>query len=114
MQLIHVVNSGNVCVCVGGGDYDEQFIRLAHSKKRNFYSTNNKLVAVLEESFCFKVERLETCCTVWHVKCETLLVKDKITLTMYISYRNTLRTLVSKAPRRPRITVSLYTNTHWL
>ena len=48
-QLIHAVHNSNVCV----GNYDKQFIKLAHSKRGFFYSINKQLVAVLEKSlFC--------------------------------------------------------------
>ena len=36
-QLIHAVRNSNVCV----GNFDKQFIELAHSKKGFFYSINN-------------------------------------------------------------------------
>ena len=106
IQLINAVHSGNVCV----GNYNEQFIRLARSKKGHFYSVNGKLVAVLEESFCFTVEGIDRCGTVRHVKCEVLLVEDKTVCTVCIRYRNTLRALISKAPQSPQISVSIYTN----
>ena len=109
-QLIHAVNSCNVCA----GNYDEQFIRLARYKKGYFYAINKELVAVLEESFCFTVEGVERCCTIRHVKCEILLVKNKITCVVCISYRSTLRALVSKTPRSPTSRICPYTNKRFL
>ena len=46
-QLINAVHSSNVCV----GNFDKQFIELAHSKKGFLHSINKQLVAVLEKSF---------------------------------------------------------------
>ena len=74
----------------------KQFIELAHSKKGFFYSINKQLVAVLEKSFCFVVEGVERCSTIWHVNCNLLLVEDKITCTVCINYCNTLQALTSK------------------
>jgi len=74
----------------------------ARFKKGCFYSINGKLVAVLEEFFCFTVDGIDRYCTVWHVKCQVLLIKNKIICTVCIRYHNTLHALVFKVPQRVR------------
>lgn len=96
LNLLDVVQNANVCL----GNYDDQFIKLAQMKKGVFYSTKNQLVAILEESFCFTLNKERRSGTVRHVSC-VILLKEQTTCRTCINYCKTRRALVSKASKMP-------------
>ena len=55
LHLLDVLHNANVCL----GNFDDQFIKLALMKKGTFYSAKNQVLAILEESFCFTINRRE-------------------------------------------------------
>ena len=89
--LLNAVHEANVCL----GNFDDCFIELAQIKNGTFYSIENQVVAILEQSFCFTVNDERRCGTVRHVNCAVLL-RQQTTCMTSSNYRNTLRALVSE------------------
>ena len=83
-------------------------------KKGTFYSTKNQIVAILEESFCFTLNKERKSGTVRHVNC-AILLKQQTTCTMCSDYRNTLQALVSKVSNVPSTpTCNIHVNTRFM
>ena len=79
LKLLDVVQSANVCL----GNFDDQFIKLFQMKKGFFYSTNNQLVAILEETFCFTVNKEDLLLSYWKSKLHAQHVQIIVTLSKH-------------------------------
>ena len=97
LSLINCLHTSNVCL----GNHDDPFITLARQKKGTFLSVDGRIVAVLQESFCFVVNGEMKSTTIRHINCDILLTNKEVTCPSCTSYRNTLRALVSKSIKPP-------------
>ena len=97
LSLVNSLHVSNVC----SGNHDDSFISLARQKKGTFISVDGQVVAVLHELFSFMVNGELKSATIWHINCDMLLAKEKVTCPSCTSYRNTLRALVSKSTKSP-------------
>ena len=110
LHLLDVLHNANVCL----GNFDDQFIKLALMKKGTFYSAKNQVLAILEESFCFTINKERRSGTVRHVNC-AILLKQQATCTICTKYHNTLRALVSKVSNIPSTpTCCIQVNTRFM
>ena len=57
------------------GNFETDFVEVAHLRKGKFLSPSNELVAILDESV---VDGVEYSATVRHVNCRILLVKGQL------------------------------------
>ena len=110
LSLINCLHTSNVC----SGNHDDPFITLARQKKGTFLSVDGKIVAVLQESFCFVVNGEMKSSTIRHINCDILLAKEKVICPSCTTYRNTLRALVSKSIKSPSSPLSSYVNLRFL
>ena len=101
--LMQGVSMATLCC----GNFEAEFIEVAHLRKGKFLSPNNELVAVLDESMCISVDGIEYSATVRHVNCSVLLEEGQSVCLVCVEYRNTLRSIVSRTRRRRIVTSQL-------
>ena len=109
VHMINAICTANICV----GNFDDQFIDLAHMKKEKFLSCNGQVIAYLDESFCFEVNGTMHGSTIRHTNCEILLTDSEVCFPC-TKFRNTLRALTWKQKSHLGMALSLHTNIRFL
>ena len=106
--MINAIHAVYTCV----GNFDDRFIDLARIRKGKFCSSNQQIIAYLDESFCYEVNDTTHSSTIRHSSCEILLADNEV-CSHCAKFRNTLRALTWKQKTVSGVP-SLHTNIRFL